>query len=230
MSVRVTEPQPGVVTALLDRPEKLNALDMAMVSGIRGALSRAGISVLILGSTTNQAFSAGADLDLSDPERAAVSDALYELYQEMRESDVIVVAAARGHAVGGGAQLLIASDLRIVGHDVSIRFAGPAHGLTVGAWGLPSLVGRGRALELCLSMREVGAAEALAIGLVERVADDPIGQALDLASHLTRLHRDAVTAVKRVVAVVDPSTALDEERHRNSGWGGSVHRPGGERS
>ena len=71
--------------------------------------------------------------------------------------------------------------------DRPIRFAGPGHGLAVGAWGLGSLVGRGRAIDLCLSMREVSADEAAAIGLVDRVADDPDAAALELATQVTRL-------------------------------------------
>ena len=84
----------------------------------------------------------------------------------------IVVAALDGAAVGGGAQLAIAADLRVAAPAAFLQLAGPGHGLAVGAWGLPSLVGRGRALDLCLSMRPVEREEALAIGLVDRVADD----------------------------------------------------------
>src|SRR4029450_12728200 len=80
-----------------------------------------------------------------------------------------------------------------------IRFAGAGHGLAVGAWGLGSLVGRGRAMDLCLSMREGSADEATAIGLVDRVADDPDAVALRLATQVTRLDRAAVARVKRLV-------------------------------
>ena len=74
----------------------------------------------------------------------------------MLASPVIIIASIHGAAVGAGAQLAVASDLRIGSPPARFRFAGPGHGLAVGAWGLPSLVGRGRAAEICLSMRWVG--------------------------------------------------------------------------
>src|SRR3954467_6370006 len=91
----------------------------------------------------------------TDPERAAVSALLYALYGRMTSSDAIIVAALGGAAVGGGAQLAIAADLRVASPGAHVRIAGPGHGLAVAAWGLPSLVGRGRAVDLCLTMRHV---------------------------------------------------------------------------
>ena len=88
-----------------------------------------------------------ADLSLADDERAQVSDLLYRLYQRMLLSPAPVIAAVDGPAVGGGAQLALASDLRVGGAGARLRFVGPGHGLAVGSWGLPSLVGRGRGCE-----------------------------------------------------------------------------------
>ena len=211
----------GVSVVLLDRPDKLNALNMDVIDGISEGLRSAG-SVLVLGSTNRLAFSSGADLDLDDPARAAVSDALYVLYQEMRQTDTIIIAAADGHALGGGAQLLLASDMRVAGPDLKIRFLGLGHGLVVGAWGLAALVGPGRAAELCLTMRPVGAEEALRIGLVERLAPDALESALALASSLLVVDPTSLAGVKRVVANLDPMAALNQERELNSSWDGYV--------
>ena len=123
--------------------------------------------------TANGSFCSGLDLSMADHEREEVSDRLYELYSLMVRFPRPILAAARGHAMGAGAQLLVASDLRIVVPGSEIRFPGPAHGLAVGSWALPGLIGRGRAMDLCLTMRAVGAEEALRIGLVDRVADEP---------------------------------------------------------
>src|SRR3954453_13654466 len=98
------------------------------------------------------------------PERAAVSCRLHALSGRMTSSDAIIVAALGGAAVGGGAQLAIAADLRAASPGAPVLTAGPGHGLGVAAWGLPSLVGRGRAVDLCLTMRHVDASEALRIG------------------------------------------------------------------
>ena len=226
MSVRIEMDARGVPVVLLDRADRLNALNMEVIDGIREGLRSAG-PVLVLGSTNRAAFSSGADLDLDDSTRAIVSDALYGLYQEMRQSDTIIIAAADGHALGGGAQLLLACDVRFAGPGLIVRFLGLGHGLTVGAWGLPALVGRGRATELCLTMRSVGAQEALRIGLVERVVADPLDEASTMASELLLLSPTAIARIKRVVANPDPLAALNQERDQNSGWNGSMPGRGG---
>lgn len=86
------------------------------------------------------------------------------------------------------------------------------------------MVGRGRAMDLCLTMRSVGAEEAMAIGLVDRVEEDPEAMAVELASDFTGLNRGAVGRVKRVVT--EASGYLDALREERSGnraaWTGSV--------
>ena len=128
-------------------------------------------------------------MTLDDAERTEVSDLLYALYERMTASQAIVVAALDGHAIGGGAQLAIAADLRVgrPGHDDPPGRPGARAGRRRRA--LPSLVGRGRALDLCLTMRPVHADEALAIGLVDRLADDAPAAALELAGALAELAR-----------------------------------------
>src|SRR5690349_3876533 len=197
--LRRDRPAPGVLRLRLDRPERRNALDRPLAEALLDAFAVPAEPVVVLGSTTPEAFCAGADLRLEDAERAQVSDLLYELYGRMATSPAIVVAALDGPAVGGGAQLAIAADLRVISPTARIRLPGPGHGLAVGAWGLPSLVGRGRAMDLCLTMRPVGAEEALRIGLVDRVADDAAEAALELAGELAALDPAAAARVKQVV-------------------------------
>ncbi len=213
---------------LLDRAERRNALDRALVEALLEAFREPSEPVVVLGSTSPAAFCAGADVTLADAERADVSDLLYELYARMTGSEAIVIAALEGHAVGGGAQLAIAADLRVAAPATTIRLAGPGHGLAVGAWGLPSLVGRGRALDLCLSMRPVGAAEALTIGLVDRVVDDVEAGSLELAAELAALDPAAAARVKRIAwTAAGGLEALELERAGNRGaWSGSMQREG----
>jgi enoyl-CoA hydratase len=222
--LRWDRPAPGVLRLRLDRPARRNALDRATLEALLDAFAAPGEPVVILGSTSREAFCAGADLGLVDAERAAVSDLLYELYGRMTASEAIVVAALDGPAVGGGAQLAIAADLRVASPAARIRLAGPGHGLAVGAWGLPSLVGRGRAMDLCLTMRAVDAAEAHAIGLVDRVANDAAAAAVALAAELAALDRAAAARVKRIVwASARAIDALDVERTENrASWTGSM--------
>jgi enoyl-CoA hydratase len=222
--LRRDRPVPGVLRLRLDRPERRNALDRAVLEELLDAFAAPREPVVVLGSTSPQAFCAGADLNLADDERAAVSDMLYELYGRMTSADAIVVAALDGPAVGGGAQLAIAADLRVASPGARIQVAGPGHGLAVAAWSLPSLVGRGRAMDLCLTMRPVAADEALAIGLVDRVVPGAASGALELATQLAALDRAAAARVKHVAWGAAPALdALAAERSGNrAAWSGSM--------
>jgi enoyl-CoA hydratase/carnithine racemase len=217
-------PAENVLRLRLNRPDRLNAIDTALVVALSAAFDRVDARAVVLGSSTREAFCSGADLHLEDAERAEVSDLLYELYEKMVKLPVPIVVALEGHAVGAGVQLAAAGDLRLAGPQARLRVAGPGHGLAVAAWGLPSLVGRGRAMDLCLTARTVGAQEALAIGLVDRVEENPVATAVDLASDLARLDPAAVGRVKRVVTGASGHLdALREERAGNrAAWTGSV--------
>ncbi len=216
-------PAKDVLRLRLNRPDQLNAINMPLVRALNAAFDSVDARAVVLGSSS-QAFCSGADLDIEDEERARVSDLLYELYEKMVKLPVPIVVAVNGHAVGAGMQLAVAGDLRIAGPETKMRVAGPGHGLAVAAWGLPSLVGRGRALDLCLTMRAVCAEEALDIGLVDRVEQDPGEAAVGLASEFAGLDPAAVGRVKRVV--IEASGYLDalrEERSGNSSaWSGST--------
>ena len=219
----VDHPADGVLRLCLNRPEQRNALDRPLVSALADAFASIDGRAVVLASADARVFCSGADLSLADDDRREVSDRLHDLYERMLETPAPIVAALAGPAVGGGAQLAVAADLRVAGPRASLRFPGAGHGLSVAAWALPSLVGRGRALDLCLTMREVNADEALAIGLVDRVVPDPDAAAVALAAELAQLDADAVARVKRVVArasgVLEP---LRLEREENRRWSGSV--------
>lgn len=215
----------GNTIVWLDRPERHNALDLATVDALHAVLDQSDRRSIVLASQTPGMFCSGADRKIGQAERRTVSDRLYALYERLRASQAIVMAAVDGPCVGGGAQLLLASDIRFCSPSGSVRFVGPGHGLTVGAWGLPLLVGRGRALELCLSARAVGADEAFEIGLVDRLVEDPVAAARALVTHIDGLDAAAVARTKRVVeASLDrPSDALALERDENvRSWSGHL--------
>jgi len=130
-------------------------------------------------------FCAGADLTISAAERAVVSDLVYDCCETIVTRPGPVIAVLTGPAVGGGAQLAAASDLRIASPAARLRWTGPPGlDLAVGSWLLPDLVGRGTAMELTLTGRWVAAAEALALGLVNQVYDDPEPVAAEIAASL----------------------------------------------
>jgi enoyl-CoA hydratase/carnithine racemase len=129
-----------------------------------------------------------------------------------------VIAVLTGAAVGGGAQLAAASDLRIAGPGARLRWIGPpGPDLAVGAWLLPELVGRGVAMDLVLTGRWVNAAEALALGLVSRVAEDPERAAELIAADLAA--RGTGAGAKAVMAAGGLLDRLRAEREVNrSAW------------
>jgi enoyl-CoA hydratase/carnithine racemase len=223
MPLLVDHPQPGVARLLLDRPERHNALDRALVQALHTAVEAQREHVIVLGSSGSGRFCGGADTSLDDAERAWVSEALYGLYARILELPRPVLAALDGPAIGGGLQLAISCDMRVAAPGAWLAARGPGHGLAVAAWGLPTLVGRSRALDICLTGRRVDAEEALAIGLVDRVTDDPATTAVELAAGFAALDEAAVARVKALVGKGEgPASALAEEAAGNRGWSGTL--------
>ena len=204
----------GYLRLLLSRPDQRNALVPGMVAALTDAMQADSDAVVLLGSTDPRVFCAGADLSLPIADRAAVSDLLYRCYEHMITRPGPVIAVVGGPAVGGGAQLAAAADLRIAGPGARLRWTGPpGAGLAVGAWILPDLVGRGAALELALTGRWVDAAEALALGLVHRVEDDPDQVAAGLAETLAVA---GSAGPGRIKAITSSSGLLDRLRAERS--------------
>ncbi|PXY24727.1 hypothetical protein BAY60_19265 [Prauserella muralis] len=215
----------GLLCLRLDRPHRRNAVDEATVTALLDALEKDPSAAVLLGSTDPTIFCAGADLGISDTERARCSDLLYETYTRLTTRPGLTIAVVEGPAVGGGAQLAAAADLRVAGPGCRFRWVGPGHGLAVGAWVLPSLVGRGLALELTLGGRWVDAPEALRIGLVNAVHAEPWAAAEELAATVTAADADAVARVKSVTARGGLLDRLTAERNGNrEGWSGSIPR------
>jgi enoyl-CoA hydratase/carnithine racemase len=198
----------------LARPERRNALDPGLLVAVRDALAAEPGTPAVLGSADPQVFCAGADLTISDAERAVVSDLVYDCCETMVTRPGPVIAVITGAAVGGGAQLAAASDIRIAGPGARLRWIGPPGlDLAVGAWLLPDLTGRGPALDLVLTGRWVEATEALALGLVNRVTDDPERAADQLAADLAA--RGSGAGVKAVMAAGGLLDRLRAEREVN---------------
>jgi enoyl-CoA hydratase/carnithine racemase len=202
----------------LSRPERRNALDVSLLRAVTDALADEPDVPVVLGSADPRVFCAGADLTISDAERAAVSDLVYDCCEIIVTRPGPVIAALTGPAVGGGAQLAAASDLRIAGPGARLRWSGPPGlELAVGAWLLPDLVGRGPAMDLVLTGRWVEAAEALELGLVNRVCDDPDRVAAEIAADLAG--RGAGAGVKAVMSAGGLLDRLRAERSANrSAW------------
>jgi enoyl-CoA hydratase/carnithine racemase len=202
----------------LARPERRNALDVGLLRAVAEALAADPEVPVLLASADPQVFCAGADLTITDTERAAVSDLVYDCCETIVTRPGPVIAVVTGPAVGGGAQLAAASDLRIAGPGARLRWTGPPGlDLAVGAWLLPDLVGRAAAMEIVLTGRWVEAAEALALGLVNQVCDNPEPVAAGIAADLAG--RGARAAVKAVMAAGGLLERMEAERAANrSAW------------
>jgi enoyl-CoA hydratase len=116
--------------------------------------------------------------------------------------DKIVIAAIHGHCLGGGVQIAAACDVRVASHDADLGLPAIDEGLFPGMapYRLPRLVGKGRAAELILTGRRLGAEEALRIGLVDHVVDDLDRDLDDVAEVYARAPRQAAAASKRLIA------------------------------
>lgn len=223
-AVLITSLGEGILDVRLNRPAVMNAVDRNVVTRLLEVIGSRGQRVIVIGSTDARSFCSGVDTNMSDGERAEVSDLLYELYDRILRSSALVIVVLRGHVVGAGVQLSLAADIRVGAADVMFRFVGLRFGLAVGAWGLPSLIGRGRAMELCVSGRPLDGEEASRIGLLDMLHGDPTSAALDLARQASVADPGALHRLKRIV--IDSSGlrgALCRERLENrAAWSGGL--------
>lgn len=176
----------GVAVLRLDRADKLNALSPVMLPALATAIHdlAAGARGLVL-TGTGRAFSAGDDLDATaDLDRGGFELLLLgfqQLTHAVLATEVPVVAAINGLAVGGAAELTLACDARIGQPGVFFLFPENHLGLTISngaTYLLPRVVGP-RALPMILDGGRIGAGDALALGLLTEVADDALRAAVE---------------------------------------------------
>ena len=201
----------AVLRVNLRRPPA-NALGLPLIDGLNQALDEAAdapaVKTIVVVSELPGFFAAGADIKYmakaGPADFAAYGRALRAVLDRLAAPRWLSIAAVEGLALGGGLELALACTLRVAGADARFGLPEVKLGLIPGAGGtqrLPRLVGRGRALDIMLTGRQVGAEEAHAIGLVSRLV--PAGQteqeAIGLAAELGRASRAAQQAVIRTV-------------------------------
>jgi enoyl-CoA hydratase len=200
----------NVVLATLNAPERRNAIDQQMVDALHGLLDELGrddsVAALILTGAGDKAFAAGADIAQLRERRAA--DALKAInsgiFARIEEFPAPVIAAVRGYALGGGCELAIACDLRVLGQSAKMGQPEVKLGIIPAAGGtyrLPRLIGLGRARELVYTGRMVDAEEALRIGLANCVVPDEqvLPRAWQLAEEIAQNGGLAVRGAKRAL-------------------------------
>ncbi len=222
----------GVVHLALARPDKMNALDSAMFDALIDAGERlkaeAGVRAVVI-SGQGKAFCAGLDMQSfagmaerhakdgsGGPARTdlavrthGISNAFQHVAMVWREVPVPVIAAVHGVAFGGGLQVALGADLRLVAPGTRMSVMEIKWGLVPDMGGmvlLRELVRADLVRELTFTGRIVEAEEAVRIGLATRLAQDPLAEALALAGDMAGKSPDAIRAGKRLL---NASAALD---------------------
>jgi enoyl-CoA hydratase len=201
-----------LATLTINRPEVRNAIDLDTMDELESAVAvleaeRTIQAVIVTGA--GGTFVSGGDLKSLETVQGieagrAMSRKMQGVLLRLEGLEVPVIAAIEGHALGGGAEVALASDIRIAASDARIGFKQIAMGIMVG-WGggqrLRALVGRGRALEMLILADVVTGEEAYRLGLVSHVV--PPGKALAEAEALARRVAAqpplAVRAIKRAL-------------------------------
>jgi enoyl-CoA hydratase len=195
--IRLESPRLGVALLTIDRAEHFNtlsvetleALDNAVCAIARDSTTR----VVVVAGAGGESFAAGANIrefaDLSPREAIAFSARGQRLFDRLERMPKAVLAAIDGYCLGGGLDLALACDVRIASPRSAFAHPGARLGILTGFGGtqrLARLIGLPGALELFASARRIDATEALSLGLVDAIEDDPIAIALSAGEAIAR--------------------------------------------
>jgi len=233
----------GIGTIRLNRP-KVNALNDQVTEELAAAARAAAAdevrAVVIYGG--ERVFAGGADIkDMAEAgyaEMTARAARLHEAMNLLAGLGKPVVAAITGYALGGGLEVALAADFRVAGESARLGQPEILLGVIPGAGGtqrLPRLIGPARAKDLVFSGRMVGAAEALAIGLVDQVAPDAevYSAAVDMVKRYAAGPALALRAAKQAIDAglgVELATGLELERVQFAALFGTEDQRAGMRS
>jgi enoyl-CoA hydratase/carnithine racemase len=197
----------GVALVTLERP-KMNALSVAFLGRLRDVVAELADdppgAVVLWGGP--RIFAAGADVgEFREPDAAQrIAAAFHSATTALAALPRVTIAAVTGYALGGGLELTLACDLRVVSEDARLGQPEILLGIIPGGGAtqrLPRLVGPSRAKDIIFTGRQVGADEALRIGLADRVVprDKVLDEALALAAGFAAGPLEALAAAKRVI-------------------------------
>lgn len=221
-----------VAEVRLNRPDKKNAWTLEMfdaLSAAAGALAgEPGLRAVVM-SGAGGCFSAGLDFsvfqefatkleaikkEMRNPPDGRIANRFQQPVVCWQNLAVPVIAAIEGVCFGAGMQLALAADFRIAAPDAKFSIMESKWGLIPDmgiTQSLPKLLRADQAKDLIMTARVVDAEEALALGLITRIADDPVAAAHGLAAELVARSPDAVQGAKRLVEEswgAEPSAAL----------------------
>ncbi len=224
--VLLVEKRPGLRILTLNRPEKLNAFNIALHMALRKALDEAGEdehcrAILITGA--GRGFCAGQDLSDRRPSLiendhdpgSAIEDWYNPLVRQIRALEMPVVCAVNGVAAGAGANVALACDIVIAAKSARFIQAFSKIGLVPdsgGTWTLPNLVGEARAKGLAFTAMPLKAKRAEKWGMIWRAVDDDqlINEATDLAEMLARGPTHSLALAKKAIHAA-ATNSLDQQ-------------------
>lgn len=229
MSIEFQHDDTGIAILRVNRPQQRNALNWeaqeALSATITAVAHTPTIRLLIITGTGSRAFVSGGDLkELSQQPDPRSGQRLYhtmnQALSQLTQLPLPIIAAVNGDAFGGGCEILTACDIRLAAAHARFSFAQIRNGLTTG-WGgtgrLVRLIGHSRAMELLLTGRIIGAAEAQEIGLVHRVVaegENLMTAVYSTATDLINLPRQALASLKSLVytaSATNPTTTNQRE-------------------
>ncbi len=225
----------GVADVRLTRPEKMNALDPEMFTALVEAadlLAKDTSLRAVVLSGQGQSFCAGLDfmsflgmadsdnepIDLTATQENRITHYAQQAVFGWTELPVPVIAAVTGHALGGGIQLALGADIRIVHPEAKMSVLEIRWGIIPDMTGtqiLVDLVGVDVAKELTFTGRSVSGIEAQQLGLATKLSDDPLEDALALASEISTKSPHAIRAGKRLLSTaarLDRAASFERER------------------
>ena len=230
------------VVVRIDRPEARNAISRATMEELDNLITELGedsqVGCIVLTGAGDRAFIAGGDLKdfslLDTPAAGQEMSRRMQLILNRWESlPVPTIAAIGANAYGGGCEIALACDLRVMAAGTHLVFSQARLGLLTG-WGgaarLVEIVGKGRAMEILTTGRYVSAENAHAMGLASDVAPEgyALAHALDLARQITRHPRDAIQGMKAAVLAGvredQKSAQLAENEWFGRRWNSPEHR------
>lgn len=203
----------------IDGEGRRNAISRAMLQELGALVERVSsghqVRAVVITGAGDKAFCAGADLKeragMSENEVRAFLEGLRRTLRAIEKSDCVFIAAVNGAAFGGGTELALACDLRVAAPAAELGLTEVKLGIIPGGGGtqrLTRLVGPGRAKDLILTARRLNAAEAFAMGLVNRLA--PEGHLLEVAHTLAEsVVENAPIAVATAKHAIDEGTGLE---------------------
>lgn len=219
-TIQLSTTEAGATTLLMHRPAKLNSWDAAMEQALREATaqieSELGRHRVLVVRGAGRAFCAGVDMKVISQEQALPARDLrttmssrHRIFDWFEQVEIPVVAAVHGYCLGGGLELALACDFRLVSEDAKLALPELSFGQVPGSGAasrLTALAGPGVAKDLIMTGRQLDAGEALHLGLASRVYPaDEFDAAVDaFAGELAARPPLAMAIAKQMVATVQP--------------------------